>query len=56
MVESAQRRKRFNAAKEPEVGAFYTCAVCGRTDVSDPDLHFRVGEDGREFCEEHLPK
>ena len=56
VLESAQRRKRFNAAKEPENEAFYTCAVCGRTDVSDPDLHFRVGEDGREYCEEHLPE
>lgn len=53
---SARRRKRFNAAKEPEDEAFYTCAVCGRTDVSDPELEFRVSEDGRELCDEHLPK
>ena len=56
VADATKRRKRFNAAQEPEDEAFYTCAVCGRTDVSDPDLHFRVGEDGREYCEEHLPE
>jgi hypothetical protein len=56
VMESAQRRKRFNAAKEPAHEAFYTCAVCGRTDVSDPGLEFRVGPDGREYCSEHLPE
>jgi hypothetical protein len=55
-LESAQRRKKFNAAKEPAQAAFYTCAVCGRTDVSDPDLEFRVGGDGREYCNKHLPE
>ncbi len=56
LMESAQRRRKFNAAKEPEHAAFYTCAVCGRTDVSDPELEFRVGSDGREYCADHLPE
>lgn len=56
VIESAQRRKRFNAAKEPEHEAFHACAVCGRTDVSDPRLEFRVGSDGREYCADHLPE
>lgn len=56
VIESAQRRKRFNAAKEPEHVAFHTCGVCGRTDASDPELEFRVGPDGCEYCEEHLPE
>jgi len=55
-MESAQRRRRFNSAKEPEHAAFHTCARCGRTDVSDPGLEFRVGKDGREYCGEHLPE
>lgn len=56
VIESTQRRKRFNAVKEPGQAAFYTCSVCGRTDVSDPELEFRVGTDGREYCNEHLPE
>jgi hypothetical protein len=55
MVKSAQRRKNFKA-KLPDGGAFHTCTVCGRTDVSDPALEFRIGVDGEEYCEEHLPK
>lgn len=55
-VDSARRRRRFNAAKQPADEAFHTCETCGRTDASDPSLEFRVGGDGREYCEEHLPR
>ncbi len=55
-IESKQRRKRFNSAKETDEHAFHTCASCDRTDVTDPGLEFRVGSDGREYCAEHLPK
>lgn len=54
-VRSAQRRGRMQAAKTPDQSAFHECCVCGRTDVSHPDLHFRVGSDGSEYCEDHLP-
>jgi hypothetical protein len=56
VVESAQRRRKFNAARMPEQEAFYTCAKCGRTDVTDPQLEFRVAADGREYCADHLPE
>ncbi len=56
VIESAQRRKRFNAAKESEEEAFHACSVCGRTEASDPQLEFRVGSNGREYCVEHLPE
>ncbi len=52
---SAKRRQRFSAAKLPAEEAFHVCASCGRTDASDPALDFRVGNDGREYCEDHLP-
>ena len=55
VIESVQRRRRFNAAKEPESAAFHTCVLCDRTDVTDHDLEFRVGGDGREYCIDHLP-
>jgi hypothetical protein len=54
VVESAQRRKRFLAQKTPVDAAFHQCAKCGKTDLSDPALEFRVGKDGQEYCEEHL--
>jgi hypothetical protein len=56
MVESAQRKKRFNAANDPEGDAFHNCVKCDRTDVTDPGLEFRVGSDGSEYCTEHLPE
>lgn len=54
VLESVQRRKRFNAAKTPDEESFHSCASCDRTEVTDPGLEFRVGPDGREYCEDHL--
>lgn len=54
-LESARRRRKFSAAKAPADEAFHTCAHCGRTDASHPALDFRVGNDGNEYCSEHLP-
>ncbi len=56
VIESAQRRQRFNARKLPGSNAFHTCRVCERTEISDPTLEFRIGSDGSEYCSEHLPK
>lgn len=36
LIESGQRKKRFNSAKIQSNEAFHTCLVCKRTDVSDP--------------------
>jgi len=49
------RRARFDAAKLPVEATLHRCAVCGRTEVSDPQLDFRVASDGEEYCAEHLP-
>ncbi len=49
-----KRKKKFEKNKLSADDAFHECAVCGRTEISDPDLHFRMAEDGQEFCEEHL--
>jgi hypothetical protein len=54
LVESGQRRKRFNAAKTSAAEAFHTCAVCKKTDITDPHLEFRIGRNGEEYCVEHL--
>jgi hypothetical protein len=54
VMESAQRKRRFHAGKES--AAFHSCAVCGRTEVTDAGLEFRVGRDGQEYCADHLPE
>ena len=56
VLESGKRNKRFNSGKIPASEAFHACAVCGKTDVTDPLLEFRVGSDDREFCADHLPE
>ena len=35
--------------------AMHRCRACGRTEISDPELDFRVAGDGEEYCREHLP-
>ena len=46
------RRKKFVPVSE----TLHRCADCGRTEVSDPELEFRVAGNGEEYCAEHLPK
>ena len=56
-MESNQRRKIFHAAtKRHEEHSFHHCVLCDRTELTDPELEFRVGPDGREYCSEHLPE
>lgn len=56
VVKSAKRRRKFETNKQPDGLAFHTCKTCGRSDASDPELEFRVGADGEEYCNEHLPE
>ncbi len=53
---AAGRRARFKANSLPVADSFHQCAVCGRTDASNPELDFRVMEDGGEYCVDHLPR
>ena len=53
----SKRQKKFRSqmASQTDV-TLHECKKCGRTDVSDPELVFRVsGVDGEEYCEDHLP-
>ncbi len=52
--QTAERRAKYEGARQ-ESDSLYQCTVCQRTDVSDPALEFRVGADGNDYCEEHLP-
>ena len=50
------RKQQFQVAQAQEVDeTLHHCKVCGRTEVSSPDLEFRVADDGEEYCEAHLP-
>jgi hypothetical protein len=53
----AARRRKFEASKAAAPGeTLHRCAVCDRTEVTNPELEFRVARDGQEYCTEHLPK
>ena len=51
----ASRRQRFRLAAAVDEDSLHRCEVCSRTEISDPDLEFRVSSDGHEYCIEHLP-
>jgi membrane associated rhomboid family serine protease len=53
--EVSARRRRFEDHSRAETDSLHKCAVCGRTELTDPDLEFRVARDGEEYCLEHLP-
>ena len=50
------RRQEFQVAQgRPPEETLHHCKVCGRTEVSSPELEFRVASDGEEYCAAHLP-
>jgi hypothetical protein len=53
--ESAVRRHKFQSATQAEGEAFHECESCGATEISHPDLAFRVSADGEEYCEKCRP-
>lgn len=56
LVDSAKRKKTFNASKGGASEAFHTCVVCRKTELTDPRMEFRIGKDGEEYCVDHLPE
>ncbi len=54
--EVSSRRRRFEVRSRSETEPLHKCAVCGATELSDPNLDFRVARDGEEYCVAHLPK
>ena len=51
----ATRRRRFEGKARPEDEALHRCANCGATELTNPNLEFRVSRDGEEYCLAHLP-
>ena len=52
----AARRERFEGSKRDETEPLHRCTTCGATELSDPNLDFRVARDGEEYCVPHLPQ
>jgi len=50
------RRQRFETATRSESEPLHKCATCGATELSDPNLEFRVARNGEEYCVPHLPR
>ena len=50
----ATRRRRFEEKAHHEE-TLHRCATCGATELTDPNLDFRVARDGEEYCLAHLP-
>src|SRR5437763_9855801 len=50
------RRRRFESDSRSPAETLHRCPVCGATEISDPNLDFRVARDGEEYCMAHLPK
>ena len=54
--EVSDRKERFEAAtRRGPAEPLHTCAVCGATELTDPNLEFRVSRNGEEYCIPHLP-
>jgi len=53
---TARRIKFQSKAKGGQAQSLHSCQVCQRTESSDPDLEFRVAENGKEYCLDHLDK
>jgi membrane associated rhomboid family serine protease len=54
--EVSTRRRRFEVDSRSEAEPLHKCAACGATELSDPNLDFRVARDGEEYCIAHLPR
>ena len=50
----SQRRAKFEVAKD-DSPTLHHCEVCGLTELKDPHADFRVANDGKEYCLQHLP-
>ena len=53
--EISARRQRFEVQSPSDAEPLHRCATCGATELSDPNLEFRVSRDGEEYCVPHLP-
>lgn len=51
------RRRRFEVqSRDTQAEPLHKCATCGATELTDPNLEFRVARNGEEYCIAHLPR
>ena len=51
------RRQRFEMqTRDTTAEPLHRCAICGATELTNPQLEFRVARDGEEYCIPHLPR
>lgn len=48
--------KKITSQQPPSPESLHRCEKCGRTEITHPDLEFRVTSSGAEYCREHLNK
>ena len=53
--EVSERRRRFETGSRTDAEPIHICAACGATELTDPNLEFRVARNGEEYCMAHLP-
>ena len=51
---NARRVKFQSQSNDSEGQTLHRCVVCNRTEASNPELDFRVAENGDEYCLDHL--
>ncbi len=49
-VKVSNRRAAYEQASRSDAAFFHQCKVCGKTEVDDPTLDFRVNDNGDEIC------
>ncbi|MBA3273177.1 MAG: hypothetical protein H0T11_04800 [Chthoniobacterales bacterium] len=53
--EVTARRQQFEVQSRSADEPLHHCATCGATELTDPNLEFRVSRNGEEYCVPHLP-
>lgn len=51
----SQRRTKLQSQSASAGTTLHRCLTCDRTELSHPELSFRVAADGEEYCLDHLP-
>jgi membrane associated rhomboid family serine protease len=51
-----KRRQKFEIQSRSEEEPLHRCATCGATELTNPNLEFRVSSNGEEYCMDHLPQ
>ena len=48
---ATERKSRFDMASRPAESFLHKCQACGKTELDDPQLDFRVNAEGHDICQ-----